>query len=90
MLTQEEITSLSAPYGDCPPSQGNLMTPGTHPLPNPETFIVPKDFTPPRLAPLPGPGHPCTLTTNLTCFAKSLELPVRKSEKAVCQGKRQC
>lgn len=30
--------------------------------------------------------HPMqTLTTSLTCFAKSLELPVRKSENAVCQ-----
>ena len=33
----------SAPYSDCPPSQGKLMLPGTHPLPNPETLSVPRD-----------------------------------------------
>ena len=66
------------------------MTPGTHPLPNPETLKCAKGLllAPPQLTPLPGPEHPCTLTINLTCFAKSLELPVRKSEKAVCQRKR--
>lgn len=61
------------------------MLPGTHPLPSPETLLAPLQATP-----FPSPQHPCTLTTNLTCFAKSLELPVRKSEKAVCQGKRHC
>lgn len=69
---------------------GKLMLPETYSLPNPDICRLPKDIPHASTAhPLPGPEHPGTLTTSLTCFAKSLELPVRKSEKAVCQGKRQ-
>lgn len=80
----------STPYSECSPSQGKLIHPGTYLLPNPGILSVPRDIPHTSTAhPLPGPEHPSTLTTSLTCFAKSLELPVRKSEKAVCQGKRQ-
>lgn len=80
----------SAPYSEHFSSQGKLMLPQTYPLPNPDILRLPRDISHASTAhPLPGPEHPSILTTSLTCFAKSLELPVRKSEKAVCQGKRQ-